>query len=134
MNPSEVLLETRVSGSTVTIVRYAPFQEIRQHAHAEEGLTIVLRGTFLEEALRGTMLANAGSAATRPYSLRHANRFGPQGAVILAVIPDRDRFDEPIHEWSWADVPVALLTTAASPITATCAGRSDASPVGVLRV
>ena len=108
MNPSEVLLETRVTGSTVTIVRYAPFQEIRPHAHAEEGLTIVLSGTFLEEAQRGTMLANAGSVATRPYGLRHTNRFGPQGAVILAVIPDRDHFDERIHEWSWAEVPVAF--------------------------
>jgi len=92
MNPSEVLLETRVTGSTVTIVRYAPFQEIRPHAHAEEGLTIVLSGTFLEEAQRGTMLANAGSVATRPYGLRHTNRFGPQGAVILAVIPDREHW------------------------------------------
>src|SRR5580765_7506182 len=108
MNPSEVLLETRVSGSTVTVVRYAPFQQIRPHAHNEEGLTIVLSGTFLEEALHGTMLANAGSVATRPYGLRHTNRFGPHGAVILAVIPDRDRFDEPMREWSWAEIPMAF--------------------------
>jgi len=108
MNPSEVLLETRVAGTTVTIVRYAPFQEIRPHAHGEEGLTIVLRGTFLEEAQHRTMLADAGSVATRPYGLRHTNRFGPNGAVILAVIPDGDRFDEPIREWNWAEIPVAF--------------------------
>ena len=108
MNPSEVLLETRVSGSTVTVVRYAPFQQIRPHTHNEEGLTIVLRGTFLEEALHGTMLANAGSVATRPYGLRHTNRFGAQGAVILAVIPDREHFDERIRDWNWAEAPVAF--------------------------
>jgi len=108
MNPSEVLLETRVSGSTVTVVRYAPFQQIRPHAHNEEGLTIVLSGTFLEEAVRGTMLANAGSVATRPYGLRHTNRFGAQGAVILAVIPDREHFDERIRDWNWAEAPVAF--------------------------
>ena len=108
MNPSEVLLETHVAGSTVTVVRYAPFQEIRPHTHDEEGLTIVLRGTFLEEAQRGTMIADAGSVATRPYGMRHTNRFGPQGAVILAVIPDRDRFDEPIREWGWAEIPLAF--------------------------
>ena len=108
MNPSEVLLETRVADSTVTVVRYAPFQEIRPHAHGEEGLTIVLRGTFLEEAQHRTMLADAGSVATRPYGLRHTNRFGPQGAVILAVIPDRDRFDEPIREWGWGEIPLAF--------------------------
>ena len=108
MNPSEVLLETHVAGSTVTIVRYAPFQEIRPHAHGEEGLTIVLRGTFLEEAQHRTMLADAGSVATRPYGLRHTNRFGAHGAVILAVIPDRDRFDEPIREWGWAEIPLAF--------------------------
>ena len=108
MNPSEVILETHVSGSIVTIARYAPFQEIRPHAHDEEGLTIVLRGTFLEEAQRRTVVANAGSVATRPHGLRHTNRFGPDGAVILAVIPDGDRFDEPIREWRWADNPEAF--------------------------
>lgn len=108
MNPSEVILETHVSGSVVTIVRYAPFQEIRPHAHDEEGLTIVLRGTFLEEVQRRTVVADAGSVATRPHGLRHTNRFGPDGAVILAVIPDGDRFEEPIREWGWADNPMAF--------------------------
>jgi AraC family transcriptional regulator len=108
MSPSEVLLETRVSDSTVTVVRYAPFQLIRPHAHGEEGLTIVLQGTFLEEAQRGTMLARAGSVATRPYGLKHTNRFGPEGAVILAVLPDRDRFGEPIREWTWSEIPAAF--------------------------
>jgi AraC family transcriptional regulator len=108
MSPSAVLLETRVSDSTVTVVRYAPFQEIRPHAHSEEGLTIVLQGAFLEEAQHGTMLAGAGSVATRPYGLRHTNRFGPEGAVILAVIPDRDRFPDPIREWTWLEIPVAF--------------------------
>jgi AraC family transcriptional regulator len=107
MSPSEVLVETRVGESTVTIVRYAPFQEIPPHAHGEVGLTIVLQGTFLEEAQRGTMLARAGSVATRPYGLRHTNRFGPEGAVILAVIPERDRFAEPITDWTWSDIPAA---------------------------
>ena len=108
MSPSEVLLETRVADSTVTVVRYAPHQEIRPHAHGEEGLTIVLQGTFLEEAQRGTMLADVGSVATRPYGLRHTNRFGTEGAVILAVIPDRDRFGEPIREWAWSQIPAAF--------------------------
>ena len=108
MSPSEVLLETRVAGSTVTVVRYAPFQELRRHAHGEEGLTIVLHGTFVEEAQHRTMLAGAGAVATRPYGLGHTNRFGPQGAVILAVIPDGDRFDDPIREWSWRELPAAF--------------------------
>jgi AraC family transcriptional regulator len=108
MSPSEVLFETRVADSTVTVVRYAPFQEIRAHAHGEDGLTIVLQGTFLEEAQRGTMLAGAGSVATRPYGLRHTNRFGAEGAVILAVIPDRDRFGDAIREWTWSQIPTAF--------------------------
>jgi len=108
MSPSEVLLEARVADSTVTVVRYAPFQVIGPHAHGEEGLTVVLQGAFLEEAQRGTMLARAGSVATRPYGLRHTNRFGPEGAVILAVIPDRDRFGEPIRDWTWSEIPAAF--------------------------
>jgi AraC family transcriptional regulator len=108
MSPSEVLLEARVADSTVTVVRYAPFQEIPSHAHGEEGLTIVLHGAFLEEATHGTMLAGAGAVATRPYGLRHTNRFGREGAVILAVIPDRDRFGEPLREWTWSQIPAAF--------------------------
>jgi len=108
MSPSEVLVETRVAGNTVTVVRYAPFQELKTHAHGEEGLTIVLQGTFLEESLRGTLVAQAGSVATRPYGMVHTNRFGSDGAVILAVIPDRDRFVEPIREWTRSDIPAAF--------------------------
>src|SRR4029434_8904276 len=100
MSPSEVLVETRVAGNTVTVVRYAPFQELKTHAHGEEGLTIVLQGTFLEESLSGTLVAPAGWIATRPHGMRHTNRLGPDGAVILGVIPDRDRFDEPISGWT----------------------------------
>lgn len=108
MSPSEVLVETRIAGNTVTVVRYAPFQELETHAHGEEGLTIVLQGTFLEESLRGTLVAQAGSIATRPYGMLHTNRFGSEGAVILAVIPDRDRFVEPISEWTRSDIPAAF--------------------------
>jgi AraC family transcriptional regulator len=108
MSPSEVLVETRVDGNTVTVVRYAPFQELETHAHGEEGLTVVLQGTFLEESLRGTLVAQAGSVATRPYGMVHTNRFGSEGAVILAVIPDRDRFVEPIREWARSDIPSAF--------------------------
>ena len=107
MSPSEVLVETRVAGTTVTVVRYAPFQELESHAHGEEGLTVVLQGTFLEESLRGTLVADAGSIATRPYGMTHTNRFGSDGAVILAVIPDRDRFAEPIRAWMRSDIPAA---------------------------
>lgn len=103
-----MLVETRVAGTTVTVVRYAPFQELKTHAHGEEGLTIVLQGTFLEESLRGTLVAPAGSIATRPYGMLHTNRFGSEGAVILAVIPDRDHFGEPIREWTQSDTPAAF--------------------------
>jgi len=108
MNPSEVLLEARVAESTVTIVRYAPFQQIEPHAHGEEGLTIVLHGAFLEETQHRTMVAGAGAVGARPYGLRHTNRFGPHGAVILAVIPDRDHFADSIGEWTWSETPTAF--------------------------
>ena len=108
MSPSEVLLATHVAGHTVTVVRYAPFQELKPHAHEEEGVTVVLCGTFLEETGRGTMLAPAGAVATRPYGLRHTNRFGPEGAVIIGVIPERDHFGQPVREWSWRAMPAAF--------------------------
>ena len=108
MSPSEVLVETRIAGNTITVVRYAPFQELETHAHGEEGLTVVLQGTFLEESLHGTLVARAGSVATRPYGMLHTNRFGSEGAVILGVIPDRDRFPEAIREWTRLELPAAF--------------------------
>jgi AraC family transcriptional regulator len=108
MSPSEVLVQTRIADNTVTVVRYAPFQELKTHAHGEVGLTVVLQGTFLEESVRGTLVAPAGSIATRPLGMSHTNRFGSEGAVILAVIPDRDRFVEPIKQWTRSDLPAAF--------------------------
>lgn len=108
MSPSDVLVETRVDGNTITVVRYAPFQELKSHAHGEEGLTVVLQGTFLEESLRGTLVAQAGTVATRPHGMPHTNRFGSDGAVILAVIPDGDGFVEPITQWHRSDIPAAF--------------------------
>jgi AraC-like DNA-binding protein len=54
------------------------------------------------------MVAPAGSVAARPRGMPHTNRFGAEGAVILAVIPDHDCFVEPIKEWSRSDVPAAF--------------------------
>src|SRR5205809_726350 len=101
MNASSVLFERRVADHTVAVVRYAPSQEIHAHAHGEDGVTIVLQGEMVEEAEHRSTVAGAGWAGARPCGIKHTNRFGPQGAVVLAIIPDRPSFERFPRRWGW---------------------------------
>jgi AraC-like DNA-binding protein len=107
MSPAEVLFEGRSADSTVAIVRYAPFQELRSHAHDEDGISILLQGQVVEEAQHRSALASAGWVGTRPHGTRHVNRFGPRGAVLLAVVPDGRQFHEFLGQWTWSSEPSA---------------------------
>lgn len=108
MNPTEVLFEARAADSTVAIVRYAPFQELRSHAHDEDGISILLQGEVVEEVRHRSTLASAGWVGTRPHGTRHVNRFGPRGAVLLAVVPDGDQFRQFLARWTWSAQPIAF--------------------------
>lgn len=107
MSPASVLLENRMDGLTISLVRYAPHQRIPPHAHDQDGISVVLQGCAVEEAELRSTVAQAGWSAARPYGLRHSNRFGPEGAVVLAVVPDAKAFEGLPRRWRWCDSPVA---------------------------
>jgi len=107
MNAASVLFEGRVADHTVAIVRYAPYQQICAHAHEEDGITVVLHGEVVEEAEHRSTVAGAGWAGARPRGLRHTNRFGPHGAVVLAIIPDQPSFERFPRRWRWLESPMA---------------------------
>jgi AraC family transcriptional regulator len=108
MSPTEVLFEARAADSTVAVVRYAPFQELPSHAHDEDGISILLQGEVVEEAQHRSTLATSGWVGSRPHGTRHVNRFGPRGAVLLAVVPDGLQFREFLCRWTWSPEPTAF--------------------------
>lgn len=107
MSPASVMFADRVGDNSVFVVRYAPHQRLETHAHDQDGLTVVLHGDAVEEVKHRTTVAHAGWAGARPFGVRHENRFGPRGAIILAIIPDRPTFHGLTRQWTWADSPVA---------------------------
>ena len=107
MNPSAVLFETRALDCIVALVRYSANAPIPRHAHAEDGVTVVLDGAVVEETRRGSATGTAGWTALRPAETVHVNRFGPAGAYVLGVIPDVDMRGILSDEWLWSDSPVA---------------------------
>jgi hypothetical protein len=72
---------------TARLVRYAPYAQMGRHAHDEDGISIVLDGELVEEAEHRSVQARGGWLVNKPAGVYHANRFGPQGALLLAVIP-----------------------------------------------
>jgi AraC family transcriptional regulator len=107
MNAALVLFEGRVADHTVAVVRYAHYQHICAHVHEEDGISIVLQGEVVEEAEHRTTVAGAGWARARPRGVRHTNRFGPHGAVVLTIIPDQPAFERFPRRWRWLESAVA---------------------------
>lgn len=101
MRPSALLRHWRIGGHTVSLARYAPHQELSPHAHEQDGLSVVVQGEVVEEAGHRRISAGAGWTAVRPHGVTHANRFGPRGAVVIAVVPDGQEFDGLPRRWQW---------------------------------
>ena len=107
MNPSAVLFGTRALDCIVALVRYSANAPIPPHAHAEDGVTVILDGAVVEETRRGSATGTAGWTALRPAEMLHENRFGPEGACVLGVIPDPEMRGVLSDQWQWSDAPGA---------------------------
>ena len=85
--------------------RYAPRLGQPAHAHDAAHLSLVLAGSFEETDARAARSIGAGRAGLRPEGLRHAVRFGPQGAVILTFSAPTRADDRPaVVEPAWSPV------------------------------
>jgi quercetin dioxygenase-like cupin family protein len=78
----------------VRFVRYAPHRVMPQHAHDDAGISLVIAGQLVEESRHGSVTARPGDVVLKPAGTSHQNRFGPNGATLIAVVvraPSADR-------------------------------------------
>jgi AraC family transcriptional regulator len=70
------------------LVRYGPDEVWPEHVHDRLSISVVLAGSLFERVGRDEEQAALGSLVVKPAGSLHSNRFGPSGAVFLAIWPD----------------------------------------------
>ena len=105
---SHILFERVSADYTVKLARYPAGLGMAEHAHDQDGVSVVLDGALVEEARHGSVTATAGWTVVKPAGTVHANRFGPAGASLLAIVPRSDRESAFPSGWRWLDQPVVF--------------------------
>lgn len=84
------------SSHRLVLSHYAPGEECRPHRHGRAQLSLLLAGDYEEDSEWGRARANGPSLSRKPSGFEHQNRFGPAGALILALnvdaAPSLDRY------------------------------------------
>ncbi len=99
-----VLFERETAEFTLKLARYAASTVMPAHAHDDNGVSIVLEGTLVEEANHASFYAGPGWSVIKPASTIHANAFGAAGATLLAIVPRLASSRFPTT-WSWIERP-----------------------------
>src|SRR3954467_12196049 len=89
------------SDLSATLTYYPPGIVQASHAHDFTQISFLLAGASQEVIERREFDLEAGAVGCKPAGSAHADRFGPQGALIFAVamreVPDR--LDPDIAAW-----------------------------------
>jgi AraC family transcriptional regulator len=75
------------------------------HSHDVDQCSIILSGGLSEETPSRAACPGAGQSGFKPAGLRHENRYGPNGALILAL--NMSPQSKPGLDWNWARTGVA---------------------------
>jgi AraC family transcriptional regulator len=106
MTGSTILRDLSTHEYSLRVVRYAPHHRMPVHAHDEHGISVLLDGEIVEEAEHRTVSASAGWVVNKPPGVYHANRFGGEGAMMIAITLSPTTDLAP-RRWNWKDDPVA---------------------------
>lgn len=93
------LPEIALDGVTVRASRYAPGAVQRPHEHGTGAVTLVYRGRLAERVGGHEEHAEPLSVVVKPPHVRHANRFGPEGAWVLQVLLEPSILESWRSEW-----------------------------------
>lgn len=100
---SRTLFET--TGLSARLSFYAPGERMAAHAHDFHQVSWLLSGEMREGSLRSERDLVRPSIGVKPAGLEHANDYGPNGTLILALNIGRDADLDPlsfaIDDWRW---------------------------------
>lgn len=92
-------------GLTARLSFYAPGERMNRHAHDFHQVSWLLSGDMREGARSGEREICQPSVGIKPSGLEHANDYGPNGALILAVNlgaeAEMDELSFAIDDWRW---------------------------------
>src|SRR6188768_2271154 len=128
------------AGIQVRAARYAPGTIQRPHEHRSGTMTLVYRGAVVERVADREERAGALSVVVKPPGIRHANRFGPEGASTLQIEFEPALLDEwggewRLGEWRWihdgaAARPFLALLAALQDCRGQCAEEDEPGVAG----
>lgn len=107
-NGEDVLIHTLQPDSSGAcfswrLAHYAPGSRMPMQCHEEAHFSILLAGQARECTLSGDFESKPFLMELKPAGFRHANRFGPDGALLLSVTIRADgplaETALPIHQW-----------------------------------
>lgn len=84
-HPFAIDRDVRHGGIRLRTFRYAPGAVQPPHEHATPSVSLIFRGRLVERVGLREVEAAPLSVAVKPAGVRHANRFGPEGASALQV-------------------------------------------------
>ena len=100
---STVLFGRDRGAYTIRLTRYEPHEQMPRHCHDQHGISVILAGELIEEALHRSVHPAAGWAVVKPAGTYHANRFGPAPVTLLGLAFREALDDEQRLDWSWLD-------------------------------
>jgi len=82
---------------------YAPHTQMQRHRHDVAQFSVLLSGAARETTNKGSVDSTAMLMEFKPANFCHANKFGPDGALLLSINIDPDdenlNDDFPFNEW-----------------------------------
>jgi AraC family transcriptional regulator len=85
---------------------YPPGFRQGEHSHEQPSLALIVGGSLLEQARTTEVLAKRGWVGVKPDGVRHANQYGPEGAIVLSMDIHSPRLWADMGTqagWSWSN-------------------------------
>lgn len=90
----------------IALTHYPCNWKMASHRHPCSSISIVMKGSCLEETTKGSAIGTACSLVIKPREIKHENRFGPNGATILNIQGNENDIcklssNEILGNWHW---------------------------------
>lgn len=79
-----------------------------EHSHGVDQRSIILSGGLAEETPSGSAVPGARHLGLKAAGVRHENRYGPDGALILSLNASPQSPSRPGPDWGWSPSASAL--------------------------